>query len=158
MKDFFILIILLTTLTACHLNDEYDIKTLQSSNIDFASMPDEVQNAIIEYYKPIISYSKAGDTLKSYGAKDHLVCVDPNIESCQSFVKNHWLVKAWVDRVELIITDKKILVKESYVDFNAPFVYFDNVLYYRENMNATDFNDSSKDEFYKIDLKEIIKY
>ena len=122
--------------------------------IEYVKMPIEVQEAIKEFYRPIKEVNSDGDTLTYYGLKDELICLDSNITQCEYKVIWSKLVSSWLDHVELITDNKKIIIEQGVHVFNEPYVIHDGLLYCRTNMNAKDHNDPSKDKFKLIEINK----
>ena len=153
MKNYLIILILFLSLTSCG-SDGNDIRNFKVEEIDFEKMPIEVQQEIKEFYRPTREINSDGDTLYHYGLKDELICLDSGISQCEYKVIWSKLVSSWLDHVELIIDDKKIIIEQGVHVFNEPYVVHDGLLYCRTNMNAKDLDDPSKDEFKMIEIKK----
>ena len=144
---------MLLTLTSCG-SDGIDIRDYSVKDIEFEKMPNEVQNAIMSFYRPTKKVNTSGDTLTHYGMKDELICLDSAITRCEHKIIWNKIVSAWLDHEELIIDDRKIIIEQSVNIFNGPYVVYNKLLYCRTNLNAKDYKDPSKDDFKVIEINK----
>jgi hypothetical protein len=155
MKNLLTYLIFLIATVGCNPN-ESDIKKFTTSEISFNEMPTIVQNEIKRYCAPRISFSETGDTLKNYDVNDPLICLDINITNCEFKVVWGKIVSAWLDHEEIILDDKIISIEQANHKYNAPFIIYQNHLYCKEDMDAIDIRDPSKNKYRVLDLSKFL--